>query len=97
MWVVQPFGLGRGDTAGGDLGTRPVNSSLAEEPCEQSLQQSLAFRVHRGEFDTHLLTRHGVPDNGLGHDHPSGYFKNKGQVGAYTHGDGPAEGQASDA
>src|SRR5258706_212175 len=71
----------------------PINTSLAQQPREQSFQQSAAFRIHLGKFDTHLLTRYGVPDNRLRHNHPSGYFKNNGQVRAYSQRDGPAEGQ----
>src|SRR5258708_32798099 len=75
----------------------PINTSLAQQPREQSFQQSSAFRIHLSKFDTHLLTGDDAPDNRLRRNNPSGYFKNKGQARACAQRDGAAEGQTSHA
>src|SRR5712664_2399438 len=74
-----------------------TNTSLAQQPREQSFQQNSRLRIHLSKFDTHPLTRHDVSDNRLRQNHASGYFKNEGQIHAYSQRNGPAEEQTSHA
>src|SRR5216683_5866431 len=90
-------GYNRADARSARLVEPGTNTLLAQQPREQLFQQNSGLKIHLSKFDAHPLTRHDVSDNRLRQNHASGYFKNKGQVRAYSHRSGSAEEQTSHA
>ena len=53
------------------------------------------MRIHLCEFDAHAFTGDDVADDRFGENHAAGYFKDEGEIGAYSLGYGAAEEEAS--